>query len=255
MSDSSLLEIIAVLSVGYILPTILLLDGAYWAFAIRRVLASRLYRNHALWIGALCIIITAFMPLDSLNLIPTLVFLIGVKTLFAFIFAFIDSNIPILRRSDPRFRDILSWKKIRRPLWIILLLLLYPPVFFFSQQSLGGLIFLALSFVPIIIGTRAIFIGVGRSKDAVLRDSLKWFGVFLLCELAQILVFTAALAGGALDLSHSDLFVYLTYSFPSVPSALLVDFGFYALYRSCRSLALIAHPPKECAPENKTIPP
>ena len=245
MPSSTLPEIIIALFVGFILPTALLLLGGYWAFTIRKALASPIYRNHAHWLGAVCIFILVFLPLGSLNLIPTLAFLVGVKTLFAVIFAFIDSNIPILRRSDPLLRDILSWSKIRKPLWLILFLLLYPPVLFFSQQSVVGLVFQALSIVPIAIGTRALFVGVSRSKDTMLRGSLGWFGVFLLCEMAQILVFTTALAGGALDLSHSDLIVYLAYSPPSFPSALLVDLAFYALYRSSKSLAPVRRLPSD----------
>ncbi len=243
MPSSTLPEIIIALFVGSILPTALLLLGGYWAFTIRKALASPIYRNHALWLGAVCIFILVFLPFGSLNLIPTVAFLVGVKTLFVVIFAFIDSNIPILRRSDPLLRDILSWSKIRKPLWVIFFLLLYPPVLFFSQQSVVGLVFLALSIVPIAIGTLALFMGVRRSKDTILRGSLSWFAFFLLCELAQILLFTAALAGGALDLSHSDLIVYLAYSPPSFLSALLVDLAFYALYRSSRSLVLVRRSP------------
>jgi hypothetical protein len=87
-----------------IIPASIAVFGAYWAFSIRSALASRIYRNHALWLGALCLVFgpTNFLTYRSSATIEKALD-IYYAFLFAALFAFIDSTVRVARRSDPLF--------------------------------------------------------------------------------------------------------------------------------------------------------
>jgi hypothetical protein len=251
MSDNTGLFLAIVF--GDLVPAAIGLYAAYWAFSIRRALAGRVYRNHALWLGAVCIVWEVGLPLNSISsnsMIINLALNLGLFFELAFVFAFIDSIIPVARRSDPLLRGILRWEKLRYVLWgdlglaaIYLVLAAVDPL---SENSgLGGAIGFPLFLLPFIAGGPVVIIAAGRSKDHVLRGSLKWFGVVLLAFLFNALI--SFIEMFLFNISQYDA----SFSYPAlafVPGAIL---GAYALYRSARSLA----PMNRLSPtESDTIP-
>jgi hypothetical protein len=237
MSDNTGLFLAVVL--GDLVPAAIGLYAAYWAFSIRRALAGRVYRNHALWLGAVCIVWEVGIPANSISsnsIIINLALNIGLFFELAFVFAFIDSIVPVARRSDPLLRGILHWDKLRYLLWgdlglaaiYLVIAAVYPS---YENSGLGGAVGYPLFLLPFIAGGPVVLVAAKRSKDYVLRGSLKWFGVALLAFLFNALVsFTEMFL---LNISQYDS----SFSYPalaSVPGAIL---GAYALYRSARSLA------------------
>ena len=194
MSDSIGLFLAVIL--GDLVPAAIGLYAAYWAFSIRGALVGRVYRNHALWLGAVCVVWEVGLPVNSISsnsVIISLALNLGLFFELAFVFAFIDSIVPVARRSDPLLRGILHWEKLRYVLWgdlglaaIYLVLAAVEPS---SENSgLGGAIGFPLFLLPFIVGGPVVLIAAGRSKDYVLRGSLKWFGVLLLAFLFNALV-------------------------------------------------------------------
>ena len=240
MSSNLILILNVVLSA--LVPIGIALYGAYWAFSIRRALAGRVYRNHALWLGALCIVLIVGMPLDSITSSSVLVNL-GINILIffelAFFFAFVDSVVPVARRSDPLLRRVLHWEKLRYVLWADLALAAVYLVYSgvdpnFSNGGFWGAIGFPLFLLPFIFGAPVVLIGALRSKDYVLRDSLKWFGVLIVFFLFNALISFIEIV--ILNISQYDS----TYSLPAlafVPGSILRA---YAIYRSCRSLAPVS---------------
>jgi hypothetical protein len=75
-----------------------------------------------------------------------------------------------------------------------------------------------------------LLIGARRSSDTVLRQSVKWLGVGLLCVPGLVLV---SVVEGVMGVSYYDMI----YSYGIVPwNAVAILLG-YALYNSARSLA------------------
>ncbi|HXZ89527.1 MAG TPA: hypothetical protein VEG61_00565 [Candidatus Dormibacteraeota bacterium] len=235
--------------------------GAYWAFAIRQRLVGRLYRNHALWLGVLCVLIAMPSTIPSLtnnSFISTLVTIYNNPPLDMLVaFAFIDSTIPVVRRSDPHLRRLLNWGKVRIVIWSVLALnvavttyvSIYLPTCMTAVRTgaciraalhnlrLLGLVvgFLAslgwlVSILFLIPAAAALLIGAKRSMDLVLRESVKWLGLALLCVVPLVLV--AVVEGPILHLSY----YYTTYSYGAVPWNVSFILLGYALYRSARSL-------------------
>ena len=253
----------ALAAVSYIVAGVVFIYGAYWAFAIRRALVGRIYRRQALWLGALFIAAliasdAVLLPMSGNSFVTAAVsFLAYGPWPTLVVFAFLDSTIPVLRRSDPLLRNVLSWKNLRI---LILLILAFStafgiyasiylptclptanaPVCISSAMSnsgqleavlwfLGGYYWVDASLV-LALGATALLIGARRSSDAVLRRSLKWLGVGLLCVPCLVLV---SVVEGMMGASYYDMI----YSYGIVPwNAVAVLLG-YALYRSARSLA------------------
>jgi hypothetical protein len=253
----------ALADVSYITAAAVFIYGAYWAFTIRRALVGRVYRNQALWLGAL--LLTGLIASDGV-LFPTTnnPFVMAIVRFLAYgpwpilvVFAFLDSTIPVLRRSDPLFRSILHWRKLRIAIWCVLAFTtifasyasIYLPACFSTANTpacvnsamsnsnwasavlgfWGGLFWVDASLV-LILGAVGLLIGAKRSSDAVLRQSLKWLGVGLLCVPGLVLVSTVE---AILGVSYYDMI----YSYGILPwNALAILLG-YALYRSARSLA------------------
>jgi hypothetical protein len=224
---------------GDLVPAAIGLYAAYWAFSIRRALAGRVYRSHALWLGVLCIVWEVGLPINGLtsnSMIIALALNLSLFAELAFFFAFVDSTVPVARRSDPLLRGISHWEKVRFVLWgdlglaaIYLVIAAIDPS---SENSgFGGAIGFPLFLLPFILGAPVVLIGARRSKDQVLRASLKWLGVLLLSFLFNAL------------LSFIEMFVFgisqydSTFSYPALVFAPGAILGAYALYRAARSLA------------------
>ena len=120
-------------------------------------------------------------------------------------------------------RGILHWEKLRYVLWgdlglaaiYLVIAVIYPTS---EDSGLGGAIGFPLFLLPFIAGGPVLLVAAGRSKDHVLRGSLKWFGVVLLAFLFNAL------------LSFTEMFIFnisqydASYSYPAlafVPGALL----------------------------------
>jgi hypothetical protein len=242
--------------------------AAYWAFAIRRRLVGRIYRNHALWLGVLCVLglvsTISNSPLTP-NVSPSSNLAIDVIVAFFYyapwlevvLFGFINSTIPVLRRSDPLLRNILHWAKLRIALWSVLAfttavaicMSIYvpscawaadPPACIRSVVSAWGELGNVLGFlshwfylpaIAVSLAAVALLIGARRSRDMVLRQSVKWLGVAV-C-LIPVFFLLLVLEVESLSLSSYELY----YSYGAVPlNGGIVLIG-YALYRSARSLA------------------
>jgi hypothetical protein len=215
--------------------------AGYWALSIRRALVGRFYRNHALWLGVVCIVLEVGRPLDNIstdNVPISLVLNLFLAMSLAVFFAFIDSMVPVVRRSDPLLRSILRWNKVRIALWadlclatVYLVLSAVDPAP--TDSGIGGAIGFPLFLLPFIVGAPALLIGAGRSRDPVLRASLKWFGGFLLLFLVSALLSFVELE--VLGINANDA----TYSFPALVFVPANVAGAYCLYRSAKSLAPI----------------
>jgi len=222
---------------GELLPAAVGFYAAYWAFAIRRELVGRVYRSHALWLGVLCILIEVAKPFQSIsstNEIISLVLNLFTIVLLAFVFAFIDSTVPVARLSDPLFRRILHWNRLRIALWCDLgltaIFFVYATLNPSFNASVWALLGFPLVLLPFIFGAPAVLIGAGRSRDPVLRGSLKWFGAVLLLFLFTVLVSFVELA--VIGISTYDSY----YSYPALAFAIPAILGAYFLYRSVMSL-------------------
>ena len=253
----------ALADISYIAAGAVFLYGAYWAFAIRRALVGRIYRSQALWLGAL--FIAGLIASDGV-LLPSSSnpFVTAILKFLAYgpwpilvVFAFLDSTIPVLRRSDPLLRSILHWKWLRMMIWCVLVFTtifavyatIYLPTCFTTANTpacisaatgnsvwlgavvgfWGGYYWVDASFV-LILGVAGLLIVATRSSDRVLRHSLKWLGVGLLCVPCLVLV---SVVEGIIGNSYYDMI----YSYGIVPwNAVAILLG-YALYRSARSLA------------------
>lgn len=210
--------------------------GAYWAFRIRSVLVNRLYRHRAQWIG----IVGLFVALlaGSYLLINTfgsdnfyLSFLQYLITDIAGVvtFAWVDSTVLLVRRTDPLRRNTLSWSQLRIVLWAFVIIttiggltsvVIAHELFFSPQGGRGALISGPFGFSS--AGLIAVLLSRRRSKDLTLRRHLKWLALYL---------FTIVLAGGVTGgqyLASIDIL--------RIFSAAAVSIGAYFLFQAAKSL-------------------
>ena len=224
----------AIVLLSYIADAAVFAYAAYWAFSIRRAMVSRIYRNQALWLGVLCVIVLSGVVVPS----PTtndavVIFLSNLPTiaLALVLFAFVDSTVPLARRSDPRLRSILHWEKVRIIAWGLLILAVIVGEYgeFTSSNTSSTEVYPLLLLV--VIGAPPMLVGARRSMDPNLRGCLKWFGLALVSLIGVLLVSFAELALNMLSAEP------LNYS--QIPyNAVVLLFGYF-LYRSARSLAPI----------------
>ena len=153
-------------------------------------------------------------------------------------FAFVDTMVPVTRRSDPLLRGILHWDKVRFVLWGDLgLAAIYLVISGLDPSSTSAGLTAAVGFplflLPFVFGAPAILIGARRSRDSVLRRSLMWFGGFLgLVLFDALLSFTETIV---LGISMHDAVL----SYPALVFAPGDILAAYCIYKSARSLAPI----------------
>ena len=255
----------ALAALSYVAVGAVFIYGAYWAFAIRRVLVGRIYRRQALWLGVLFIAALVasdgvLLPLSGNSFVTAVVsFLAYGPWPILVVFAFLDSTMPVLRRSDPLLRNVLHWKILRIGILFVLafstIFAVYASIYLStclptantpacisSAMSNSGWLAGVLGFwggyywvdasVALALGVTALLIGARRSSDAVLRRSLKWLGVGLLCVPCLVLV---SVVEGMMGVPYPDMI----YSYGIVPWNIVAILLGYALYRSARSLALL----------------
>jgi hypothetical protein len=209
------------------------LYAAYWAFTIRRVLLTPLYRREAFWVGAMGIYfvglgvflaIALTLQLNDLpvNLLGAFIFAFG----FTLIFFWVDSTIHIARRSDPLFRDTLRWSKLRYVFWIVTIggaigaFITSITSGFVSATPFGG---------ALLFGAIALLLSGRRSADVTLRGHLRWTG---LCIFIEWLVGQTV---QTLSQRLTDPYLAQSLTWPIVLA------GAYCLYRGARSLAPVGH--------------
>lgn len=238
-----------------IVPAGIALYAAFWAFSIRRALGGRIYRNYALSLGVMCVIL-GLVAFGLLNLLPStgsttamvasnIVYFASISV----IFAFMDSAIRVARRSDPLLRSVLRWEKLRFVVWGDIGLMVVASAYLVVDPSVltssfagfyvnvpasaqysdfSSFLGIVSSFFPLVVGAPALLIGAERSRDPVLRGSFKWVGVVLLLILAT---FFEGLFLGPVTNPSGPISAFLS-AVIGIPAS-------YALYRSARSLAPI----------------
>jgi len=224
------------------LPAIMFLYASYWAITIRRALVSRIYRRQALWLGVLAVFLALNVFLTySTNPVINVFIDVSVALLFAVMFAYVDSAVPVLRRSDPLLRGILRWGTLRYILWLDWALLaafnvlpgLFPSL---NSGTVGFIIedagWFTVATVLFGVSGVALVIGVRRSGDIVLRSSLKWLGAAL---FLAIMLFVYDTAEYVVVPSMTSFQFY--YSYTNLPIGTILIVMSYFFYRSARALA------------------
>jgi hypothetical protein len=208
--------------------------AAYWAFIIRKALATSLYRKQALWAGTMGLYLVAlstFLTIAlSFNLTTLSVNILGgllISSGFIVLFAWIDSTVRVARRSDPLLRDTLRWSKLR---YFIGFVTVFGAISALLTSINAGFALVAPFGGALFFGAIALLISAKRSGDATLRRHLKWMGLaiamlWLASQLTGILF--RILPAGSLASEA------ITYS--------LVAVGGFCLYRSARSLVPLGH--------------
>lgn len=217
--------------VGAAIPAALFLYSSYWSFAVRRALIDRTYRYHAASLGAITLVFASNLvvpPLPSVSWVSNLLFILTLVV----IFVFVDSTIPVAKRSDPLLRSLLNWEKYRN--WVrvvfasslILWVLLDP-------SGLPPWGFVAI-LIPVVVGVPALLIGGRRSGDATLRGSLKWVGLALLFFVGAFMAYVIEVGIGL----PTDNFIT---GYSDLPVGALLILAGYSFYRSAKSLAPLNH--------------
>jgi len=231
MSNS--LELALVLA-SYAVVAAIFAYAAYWAFDIRRALVGPIYRSQVLWLGVVSIVLfAAAVPTPTTNSVPIIILSnIPVIALALVLFAFVDSTVPVARRSDPLLRNILHWGRVRFAAWTALVLVeIYGAYGEVASSNSGSTVVLGLLLLTV-IGAPPMLIGARRSTSPNLRGTLKWFGLGLLATLGLPLVTIAEVFVGVPSTVGPLAYAQIPYN------AVAVLFG-YAMYRSVRSLAPI----------------
>jgi hypothetical protein len=200
---------------------------------------SPLYRNRALWVGAVGTFFALFVL--STILIGTFASTNRFLSLFQFsltnfgailVFGWIDSNVRVARRSDPLRRNTLHWTKLRIFIWAILTIALVGGLVsafigdIYNLSSPAGA-FLESPFIPAsAFGIVALAVSHRRINDVTLKRHIRWlvFFVLILLLVIRLLEYSSSL------FSTVDLITML-----------LLACGAYFLYIAARSLSQLDH--------------
>jgi hypothetical protein len=222
--------------------------GAVWAFRIRRALMSPLYKDRARWVGVAAVffaivvsynLLIRFFAPDNFYLGFVLYFIVDAAGVFTL--AWIDTTNKLARRTDPLNRNTFKWKQLRYVVWFFtfvttvgsLFTVLYLRVTYFNAPGGNGGAFVAGSFGWVFLGFIALYLNFRRSRDPILREHLKWLGLFLFL-----------------------LFIVDTVLSPDLPifriaGLALLALDAYFLYRAVKSLAPLSRTPLVKASEVK----
>jgi hypothetical protein len=213
----------------------------YWSFDIRHGLSSKIYRNQALGMALIALVLALFdflVFMDGLDLNPVLNVTLGrgiigtsLGTLVVVVLAYwIDVSIRATQRSDPLLRDPLQWKYVRWILWGMVFvfeivseaLILLLPNSAITQSIVfahgGG----ATILMAIFCGIVYIPLSLRISPDKSARAHFEWFVLFL----ASIFIGFFVIGG----LTRAEIGL-----------GLAILFGSYCLYRSARALGRLEH--------------
>lgn len=247
------IDITGVIESFYVIGILLCVAGglyaAYWSFAIRRTMRVRSYRRQALTVGTVSlyavILLILFYVVDLFAPSVPSVFesildntrgiLYGI--LPPVLLAWADSSVRVGRRSDPLLRDSLRWSKTRRVLWPLMVLCIM--AFFVggglsatTTHDVVAIVGFASAFVVLAISVVVVFLAAKRSGDRNYRESLKWFGLFL------VLVFV--LNTGFLTLTSAGFRVFqytpADFTWAIIANFALIPLVWYCAYECSRSL-------------------
>lgn len=226
--------------IGAAIPSVILIYGAYWAFAIRRAIFTGVYRSQALWIGFFSLYFIGYVSgLDNgapgVSLTFDLLVTAYYVVLSLLLFRLIDVDVNVARRSDPLLRDTLRWRTLRLIIWTIIMAASFLVFIVAASRDIGIAIppliiavSQALVYLPMAIpGVIGLTIGARRSADQTLRRSLEWLGLFFVALLLTSLSYFLVIGG--LVTVPRDLYNSLG-GLAFIPAA-------YCLYRSAKSLA------------------
>ncbi|HZW57634.1 MAG TPA: hypothetical protein VFF30_15200 [Nitrososphaerales archaeon] len=215
--------------------------GAVWAFRIRNALMTPLYRSRAQWVGVVAVF---FAILVSSNLLIRLtapgdfylsfleyciVDVAGIVTL-----AWIDTTMKMARRLDPLNRNTFKWRQLRILIWFFTFVTTFGSLFsvvwfranFFSPAGTAGN-FVSGSFGWVLLGFFALVLSYRRSRDPILKEHLKWFGLFLF-----VLFIVDTVLSREIDAFR-------------IAGEVLLAVDAYFLYRGVKSLAPLSRVPLE----------
>jgi len=212
---------------------------AYFAIDIRHGLAVRAYRNQALGIGLVTIMLAiVFVGPSNSSSNPLLAVLETLRLVLLFVFTFywIDASVLTARRTDPLLRDTFRWRSVRFVPWFFVILSALLLLVGSLLNQTGGpsvvspsavivtIVVLAGYVGPFILGAILLPISARRSADPQFRKQLVWFGLFL---AVFFLIFARVLIPGI----YGNNGIYLTLTgFPILAGSA------YCLYRSVKAL-------------------
>lgn len=215
----------------------------YWSFDIRHGLSSKTYRNQALGMAFIALVIALFdllVLMDGLGISPVLNVTLGqgpvgtsLGALVVVVLVYwIDVSIRAVQCSDPLLRDPLRWRYFRWILWgltfvfeiVTEALILLLPNSAITQSIVfthgGG----ATIVIAIFCGIVYIPLSLRMSSDKSARAHFEWFVLFL----ASIFLGFFVISG-------------LTRANSGFGLGLAILFGSYCLYRSTRALGRLEH--------------
>jgi hypothetical protein len=232
--------------------------SAYWGFSIRRALYVRVYRNQALGIGLVAVsFVVASLGLAALEYIipghvnpgPAATPYVAIEILP--LFYWIDASMLVARRSDPLLRNTLHWKRLRVVFWAgnilsigiptsIVALILGPLAWHLVVPlPIAGLpsvppppppavipLILAPFLLTGLAGFLCLPIAVRRSKDANLQRSLRWFAVFGVSLLVELVGVAAEISGPLVGVEYAAPTIFMAGNLA----------GGYFLYKSAKAL-------------------
>jgi hypothetical protein len=209
---------------------------AYTAIAISRTLSNRVYRNQALGLAAVAMILVIVVIWGTLSFssnyiltdIENAIQLLG--TWFAFFigfYYFIDASIRAARLTDPLFRDTLHWTRVRLAFWVYdigaaILFTIAAAVGSYGYGNGGSTAAFFQADIPLLItlysGAVVLPMAIRRSKDKILKRQLSWFAIWMACLV--IFIIGPSLVPNA----------------PIVAGLVVFLAGAYPLYRSATAL-------------------
>ena len=175
-----------------IAPAILLL-AAYRGLTIGRGLTSRVYRNRAFWIAALCIgdVLQSLVP-DNWMLGQLPLFELTFFALVFVVFIFIDSTILVTLEMDFFHRNTLRWRQMRLVIYSYFLvfgaaagIVTYLGVAISGPESLFAGLAIALYGYSVI----TLIVSALRTPDRTLRRHILLLGVVILISAVTTFTF------------------------------------------------------------------
>ncbi len=211
------------------------LYAAYWGFNVRRALAVKLYRNQALGIALISIMLIPDLIAHGLVGLGGRQYIVAfsvIETCYALVlFYFVDASVLAGRRSDPLLRDTLHWRTVRLYVWPVVVAVwigldsfaVYLQTTNATVSTQTGSIWAALfGLVWLLPAVIVLPITAFRSKDPRLHSHFAWFAVFVALSFLPTLF-----GNGAVVVS-------------TLVNGILLDTGLvfwgYALYKSARAL-------------------
>jgi hypothetical protein len=174
--------------------------ASYRAFSSRKVLATPLYRNRALWTGTVAVMLILvdgfgiYLENTSSSVTFGLVpppgtpefyfFVLLTAAISAVAFVWIDSTIGVAREMDFLHRDVLGWKRFRPVAGIAVVA--GATAAQFAMTPLTILISSVLLAVPAVYLGAALIVGGRRAHNETMRRYMRWMGFLVASLVLQV---------------------------------------------------------------------